>query len=218
MACSRKPRPFYHAARAGIGAPFRDSDPEHRPDVTRNPILESWRKSFLGTGLLDTGVLDVGVLDAGGRRLHNKTKYFINSPSAPGKRRAPVSHKRLRSIDATNAPGRYSRIVIAGSTVYLAGQTGFGLDGEPIVPGDPAAQARQACENIKTLIEEAGGDLSCVVKLTTYLTARAHREPVYAVIAEYFGEHAPASTGLIIDGMAHPDMLVEIDATAVLPG
>ena len=41
---------------------------------------------------------------------------------------------------------------------------------------------------------------------------------VYAVIAEYFGKHAPASTGLIIDGMAHPDMLVEIDATAVLPG
>ncbi len=128
-----------------------------------------------------------------------------------------MADKRIRPVNATNAPGRYSRAVISGNTVYLAGQTGFGLDGEPITPGDPAAQARQACENIKKLMEEAGGDLSHVVKLTTYVTDRAHREPVYAVIAEYFGEHAPASTGLIIDGMAHGDMLVEIDATGVLP-
>jgi enamine deaminase RidA (YjgF/YER057c/UK114 family) len=41
---------------------------------------------------------------------------------------------------------------------------------------------------------------------------------LYAIIAEYLGEHAPPSTGLIIGGMAHPDMLVEIDATDVLPG
>ena len=91
------------------------------------------------------------------------------------------------------------------------------LPNEPAVPGDPAAQTRQACENIQTIVEEAGGDLSCVVKLTTYVTDRAHRIPVYETITEYFGDHAPASTGLIIDGMAHPDMLVEIDATAVLP-
>ncbi len=129
-----------------------------------------------------------------------------------------MTDQRIRPTNATNAPGSYSRAVIAGGVVYMAGQTGFGLDGEPITPGDPAAQARQACENIKKLIAEAGGDLSHVVKLTTYVTDRAHREPVYAVIAEYFGEHAPASTGLIIYGMAHPQMLVEIDATAVLPG
>lgn len=128
-----------------------------------------------------------------------------------------MTHTRLRKQNATNAAGQYSRIVIAGKTVYMAGQTGFGLNGEPAVPGDAGAQARQACENIKTLVEEAGGDLSCVVKLTTYVTDRAHRAPVYEVLAEYFGDHAPASTGLIIDGMAHPDMLVEIDATAVLP-
>ena len=128
-----------------------------------------------------------------------------------------MTHQRLRKQNATNAPGQYSRIVIAGKTVYMAGQTGFGLDGEPAAPGDPAAQARQACENIKILVEEAGGDLSCVVKLTTYVTDRSHRIPVYETITEYFGDHAPASTGLIIDGMAHPDMLVEVDATAVLP-
>ena len=91
------------------------------------------------------------------------------------------------------------------------------MDGSPPVLGDPAAQTRQSCENVKVLLEEAGGALSDVVKLTVYITDRAYREPVYAVIAEYFGPHAPASTGVIVDGLAAAEFLVEIDATAVLP-
>ena len=125
-------------------------------------------------------------------------------------------HKRFHTTKPMNAPGTYSKAVVAGETLYLSGQTGRGLDGSPPAPGDPAAQARQACENIKTLVETAGGDLSCVVKLVTYITDRAYRVSVYEVIAEYFGEHAPSSTGLIVNGLASPDLLVEIDATAVL--
>ncbi len=128
-----------------------------------------------------------------------------------------MAHQRFRTTPATAAPGRYSRAVLAGKTLYLAGQTGRGLDGSPAAPGDPAAQARQACQNIKQLLQEAGGDLSCVVKIVNYITDRAFRAPVYEVLAEYFGPHAPASTGLIVDGLASPEMLVEIDATAVLP-
>ena len=56
-----------------------------------------------------------------------------------------------------------------------------------------------------------------MVKLLTFITDRALREPVYAVLAEFFSPHAPASTGLIIDDLATPDLLVEVDATAVLP-
>lgn len=125
-------------------------------------------------------------------------------------------HKRFHPSTPVNATGRYSKAVLAGQTLYMAGQTGRGLDGSAPAKGDPAAQARQACENIKTLVETAGGDLACVVKLVTYITDRAYRAPVYEVLAEYFGAHAPASTGLIVDGLASPDLLVEIDATAVL--
>ena len=125
-------------------------------------------------------------------------------------------HKRIRRVQPTAATGAYSKAVRAGDTVYLSGQTGAGLDGSPPAPGDAAAQTRQACENIKTLLAEAGGELSHAVKLTVYITDRAWREPVYAVIAEYFGPHAPASTGVIVDGLASPDYLVEIDVTAVI--
>jgi enamine deaminase RidA (YjgF/YER057c/UK114 family) len=124
--------------------------------------------------------------------------------------------KRFLTSTPLNAPGAYSKAVLAGKSLYMAGQTGRGLDGSQPAPGDPAAQTRQACENIKTLVQTAGGDLSCVVKLVTYITDRAFRIPVYEVLAEYFGEHAPASTGLIVDGLASADLLVEIDATAVI--
>ena len=128
-----------------------------------------------------------------------------------------MAPKRIRRTQPTAASGSYSKGVLAGHTLYLSGQTGGGLDGSPPILGDPAAQTRQACENIKALLEEAGGDLSDAVKLTVYITDRAYREPVYAVIAEYFGPHAPASTGVIVDGLALAEFLVEIDVTAVLP-
>lgn len=127
-----------------------------------------------------------------------------------------MAHRHIRPTQPTAATGSYSKAVLAGNTLYISGQTGAGLDGSPPVLGDPTAQTRQACENIKVLLQEAGGELSDTVKLTVYITDRAHREPVYAVIAEYFGPHAPASTGLIVDGFASVDYLVEIDVTAVL--
>jgi len=128
-----------------------------------------------------------------------------------------MAYQRIRPTQPTAATGSYSKAVLAGDTLYISGQTGAGLDGTPPVLGDPAAQARQACENVKVLLAEAGGDLSHAVKLTVYITDRAYREPVYQVIAEYFGPHAPASTGVIVDGLALAEFLVEIDVTAVLP-
>ena len=128
-----------------------------------------------------------------------------------------MSFQKFHTTQVTAGAGSYSQALLAGRTLYLAGQTGAGLDGAPPARGDAAAQARQACENIRQLLEEAGGDLSHVVKLTNYITDRAYRKAVYAVIAEYFGPHAPASTGVIVDGLASEDFLVEIDATAYIP-
>ena len=127
-----------------------------------------------------------------------------------------MSFQKFHTTQVTAGTGSYSQGLLAGRTLYLSGQTGEGLDGSPPARGDAAAQARQACENIRQLLDEAGGDLSHVVKLTNYITDRAYRKPVYAVIAEYFGPHAPASTGVIVDGLASEDFLVEIDATAYI--
>jgi enamine deaminase RidA (YjgF/YER057c/UK114 family) len=104
-----------------------------------------------------------------------------------------------------------------GRHVFLGGLTGFDLDGKFIGKGDVAAQADQAMKNLKILLGEAGGDLSSVCKITTYLLDRAHREPVYNIVSRHIQGVRPCGTGLIISGLAIADMLVEFDVDAVIP-
>ena len=98
-----------------------------------------------------------------------------------------------------------------GNFVFMTGQTAFTLEGELVGVGDPARQARQACENIRDLMEMAGGTIDDVVKIITYITDRSHREEIYPVVASFF-DLRPCGTGLIVNGLARPELLVEIDA------
>ena len=108
--------------------------------------------------------------------------------------------------------GRRAECIRLGNFVYLTGQTGFTFDGKLVGVGDPAAQARQAMENIKTLMGAAGGKMSDVVKLLVFVTDRKYRETAYPVIRSYFGEVRPCQTGVIVKGLAREDLLIEIDA------
>ena len=108
-------------------------------------------------------------------------------------------------------------VVKAGNRIFLRGQTGLDLDQRMRDPHDPAAQAAQAMENAKTLLEEAGSSLAHVCKVTTYLTDRAWRNPVYNTVARYLQGVPTVGTGLVVKGLAMPDMKVEIDIDAVIP-
>ncbi|SAK91893.1 endoribonuclease L-PSP [Caballeronia pedi] len=85
--------------------------------------------------------------------------------------------------------------VRAGNTVYVRGQIGTDFDGNLIGLGDPRAQAEQAMKNVKQLLEEAGSDLSHIVKTTTYLTDVRYREPVYREVGKWLKGVFPISTG-----------------------
>ena len=112
--------------------------------------------------------------------------------------------------------GMWSQGFRSGNTVFLQGQTGLTLDGDLVFPYDPAGQARQAIENIRELMELAGGTLSDVAKIVVYVTDRAHRQLAYPVIDEMFGDLKPPSTGLIVAGLALPELVVEIDAYGLI--
>ena len=104
----------------------------------------------------------------------------------------------------------------SGNVVFLQGQTGLTLDGDVVAPYDPAGQARQALENIRTLMELAGGTMADVVKMVVYVTDRAHRTAAYPVFDEFFGDLKPCSTGIIVSGLALPELVVEIDAYGLI--
>ncbi|MFV0298137.1 MAG: RidA family protein [Hyphomicrobiaceae bacterium] len=106
--------------------------------------------------------------------------------------------------------------VRAGNRIFLRGQSATSLDG--VYAGDdPAAQAETAMANVKALLEEAGGKLEHICKTTIYITDYAHREPVYRVIGKWMKGIHPCSTGLIVAGLAKPNLKMEIDVEAIVP-
>ncbi len=107
--------------------------------------------------------------------------------------------------------GNFAHAYRLGNFVYMTGQTGFTLDGELVGPYDAAAQARQACENIKALMEMAGGTIDDVIKVIVYVTEREYRAESYPIIRSYF-KLRPCGTGIVVDGLARPELVLEIDA------
>ena len=133
-----------------------------------------------------------------------------------------MSHQRFRKFNTRDMYPDQSIdndmcvVVKAGNRVFLRGQTGFDLDGRFVGAGDPAAQAEQAMKNVKVLLEEAGAVLEDICKITTYITDRAYREPVYNTIGRHLKGVFPCGTGLIVNGLAIPEMMMEIDVEAVI--
>ena len=111
-----------------------------------------------------------------------------------------------------------SMTVKAGNRIFLRGQTGLDLDQKMVDPHDAAAQAAQAMENARVLLEEAGSSLDHVCQVTTYLTDPAYRMAVYNTVGGYLKGNPTVGTGLIVKGLATPDMKVELDLEAVIPG
>ncbi|MEM8728852.1 MAG: RidA family protein [Pseudomonadota bacterium] len=105
-----------------------------------------------------------------------------------------------------------------GRTVWMRGQCPQDLDtARSIESHDPVEQTHKVMQNIRQLIEEAGGSMDHLVKVVVYITDVRHREAVYRTMGDYIRGVHPVSTGLVVNALARPEWLVEIDATAVIP-
>ncbi len=104
-----------------------------------------------------------------------------------------------------------SMMVKAGDRIYLNGQNGFDMDGVFHGEDDPGAQAEQACQNIKYLLEEAGASLNDICKMRVYVTDRDYRLAVYSAIARNFKGIYPCSTGLVIKALPLSKMKMQLD-------
>lgn len=131
-------------------------------------------------------------------------------------------HQRIRPYEhKLNFEGKdfeyqLAMAVRAGNRIWVRGQTGIDFDGNFIGEGDPVAQAENAMRCTDILLREAGASLSDVVKTTVYLTDRDYRIPVFSVLARWLKDVRPCQTGLIVNGLARPEMLMEIDVEAVI--
>jgi enamine deaminase RidA (YjgF/YER057c/UK114 family) len=119
----------------------------------------------------------------------------------------------LRSVHPTQG---YSHAARSGPWLFVAGQVAKDPDGNLVGAGDFEAQARQVYDNLRAVLEEAGGGLGQIVKMTTYLTNSSHVERWREVRNGYFTDPMPPNTLVIISALADPGFLLEIEATAVL--
>ena len=117
-------------------------------------------------------------------------------------------------------PGNFSWVAQAEKTVYLAGQVGIDKDGNSVGLGDAGAQVHQAFLNIEATLKELGGTLDNIVKVTTYVVGREHLGSARAgrkrIMDDGLMTIKPASTLVVVAGLADDHRLVEVDATAVL--
>lgn len=136
-----------------------------------------------------------------------------------------MAHQRIRPFNTKdtypeqNLDNDLCQAVIArGRTVFLRGQCPQNLDdAQNINSHDPVEQTHKVMQNIKQLIEECGGTMEHLVKVVVYITDVRHREAIYRTMGEYIKGVHPVSTGLVVQALARPEWLVEIDGTAVIP-
>jgi enamine deaminase RidA (YjgF/YER057c/UK114 family) len=110
------------------------------------------------------------------------------------------------------AEAGYSRAVVDGEWVFVAGTTGFDY-AQMTIAEDPAEQARQALRNIAAALAEAGASLADVVRVRYYLPDLADWPKITSVLGEVFGPIRPAATALVCD-LIDPRMKIEIEVTA----
>jgi len=110
----------------------------------------------------------------------------------------------------------YSQAIRHGDLVYVAGQVAIDPMTGKVVAGDVGAQTRQVLENMKTMLAEGGATLEDVVKVTVFIRNMADFKAIHEVRAQYFPKDPPASTMVEVSRLVDDDLLIEIEATAVL--
>jgi enamine deaminase RidA (YjgF/YER057c/UK114 family) len=128
-----------------------------------------------------------------------------------------MSEAELVSVSGIHSTRGYAHAWRVGNLLFVSGQVALNVEGEVVGRGDMAAQAEQVFANLGTVLGAAGATFRDIVKLTTLCTDAAGIPKIRDARARVLGDHTPASTLMVVAGLASPDYLLEIEAVAVVP-
>ena len=104
-----------------------------------------------------------------------------------------------------------------GNTIYVSGQIAFNPQGKLVGKGNMKAQTRQVFRNIKAVLAAAGAKMEHIIKINTYITDGSKFMEMLEARGDVFGKNPPASTAVVVAGLAFPGLLIEVEAIAVKP-
>ena len=103
-----------------------------------------------------------------------------------------------------------------GRLLYISGQVAWDASGSIVGKGDVRTQARQTFENLRGVLQAAGGDLSSLMKITTYITKIEDFPAIAEARGSMFSGELPASTLIVVKSLFHPDFLIEVEGVAAV--
>ncbi|MGD9494936.1 MAG: RidA family protein [Armatimonadota bacterium] len=130
-----------------------------------------------------------------------------------------MTRREIQPASVPRPVAQYAQAVevAGGRTLFISGQVPIDADGNLVGAGDIREQARQVFRNISALVAEAGGEMSNIVKMTTFLTDMADYAGFVEVRAEFIAPPYPAATLVQVAALVRPEWLLEVEAIAVLP-
>ena len=131
--------------------------------------------------------------------------------------RAPHAKREFRVAGLSEPVSHYTDVVTANGFAFISGMVAMDASGAVVGHGDVKAQARQALQNLGLCLDAVGATPKDVCKVTVYLRNVEQRRDVNIARQEFFGDSRPASALVEISGLILPELLVEIDAIALLP-
>ncbi|MDP9349484.1 MAG: RidA family protein [Gemmatimonadota bacterium] len=128
-----------------------------------------------------------------------------------------ASLEKIHTDQAPAAIGPYSQAIVANGMVFTAGQIALDPKSMQLIDGDVVAQTEQVMQNLRAVLQQAGSDLSAVVKTTVFLRDMNDFVAMNEVYGRHFGDHAPARSTVQAAGLPR-SCAVEIECVALVTG
>ena len=123
----------------------------------------------------------------------------------------------LSSPPDVAAASTYEHAARAGDFIYVAGQVARDENGEWVGLGDAGKQAEQVYRNIGRILAHMGAGPQDVVRIMVFMTDRADRDAVTKARLDFFGDHRPPHSGILIGGLGSPEVRIEVEVIAYAP-
>ena len=131
-----------------------------------------------------------------------------------------MSHKKINPKGWKPARGYANAILSEGLTLNIAGQIGWN-ENQEFISKDFLGQMEQTLKNISVIVNEAGGKITDLTRLTWYVTDKAeyvsNQKKVGEIYRKILGNHFPAMTMVVVSALVEDEALIEIEATAIIP-